>query len=139
MTVNLEQELPTSSVVPESGRLAFLPMLFGRHFMRGEALVYRWMDSLCEAYSGGYWEYLKLSNGSGYMAPKRDDKMKICVDSNYFEAEMSADAAGVVASMFALCQLANLTQDDGIIERYHALRAYAVQHAEAHLIMRAID
>lgn len=139
MTVNLEQASPTSSVVPVSERLAFLPMLFGKHYMRGESLVYRWMDTLCEAYNGGYWDYLKLSNGSGYLAPKRDDKMNIWVASNHFDGEMSADAAGVVASMFALGELANTTQEDEIIERYYALRAYALSHTEARLIMSAID
>jgi hypothetical protein len=139
LKIDLEQESPKSSIVPDAERLAFTPMLFGRHYLRGESLVYRWMETLCNSYNGGYWDYLTLSNGGGYMAPKFDGNVKICVAGNYFDAEMSADAAGVVASMFALNQLANSTRDEEIIERYYALRAYALSHPDSYLIMQAID
>jgi hypothetical protein len=126
-------------IVPEAQRLDFLATLFGRHFMRGEQLVYRWMDELCEAYSGGYWEYVKLSNGGGYMAPRREGTMRLFVDGNHFEGDMSPDAAGIVASMFALCQMANEKQDETITDHYYALRAFASGHSEASLIFQALD
>jgi hypothetical protein len=139
MSVNLQQEAVTANIVPEAKRLSFLPELFGAHLMRGEHLVYMWMDRLCEAYNGGYWEYVKLSNGGGYMSPRREGRMHIFVDGNQFDREMSTDAAGIVATMFALCQLANERQDEAIINRYYALRMFALDHPEAHLIFRAID
>ena len=52
---------------------------------------------------------------------------------------LSADAAGIVASLFAVGQLANQTGDDHVIELYHLLRDYAFEHQEAGNILRAID
>jgi hypothetical protein len=52
---------------------------------------------------------------------------------------MSADAAGIVVTLFALCQLSAETEQDGIVELYHALRDFAAEHAEAGLIFSAID
>lgn len=80
-----------------------------------------------------------LSNGGFYMAPDLKNPVLLAVDGNGFEGEMSPDAAGIVASLFALCSLAAQTEEDQHIELYHALRAYALEHAEARLILAAID
>jgi hypothetical protein len=37
------------------------------------------------------------------MAPKPDKRLRVEVDGNGFSGEMSADAAGIVATLFALC------------------------------------
>jgi len=133
--------------VPAGDRLGFFPGdeshpgLFGaRHMLRGSTLVYNWMGRLCQRYNGGYWEFYTLSNGGSYMVPAGIEKMRIEVDEgNGFDGEMSADAAGIVATLFALGQLASETEEDLISERYHLLRDFALEHAESNLILRAID
>ena len=129
-----------AALVPEADRLDFLPTFFGaRLMMRGEGLVYDWMGELCEEYSGGLWHFYTLSNGGGYMALADAKRMRIEVAGNDFEGEMSADAAGIVATLFALGQLAAETEQDGIIRLYHELIDFAGEHAEVALIRSAID
>lgn len=126
--------------MPEAERLDFLPIFFGtRLMMRGEGLVYDWMAKLYEEYRGGFWKFYTLSNGGGYMAPDSAKPKRILVDDNGFEGDMSADAAGVVATLFALGQLAAEMEQDEIIRFFHELSDFAGEHAEAGLIRRAID
>ena len=65
--------------------------------MRGEALVFGWLDALSEDYNGGFWNFYTLTNGGFYMAPAGDKRMRLEVDGNGFSGEMSADAAGIDA------------------------------------------
>ena len=142
---NQAQELiPLAAVlVDDEHRLDFLPTYFGpRLMMRGEALVYGWMRRLAEGYNGGFWNYYTLTNGGFYMAPVLG-RLRLEVDGNGYGGEMSADAAGIVATLFVLGQLSAETQGtdecDALIDRYHWLREYAGTHAEAAQIYRAID
>lgn len=130
---------PTASLVPEAQRMAFLPNCFGRYFLMGEVLVYSWLDRLSVDYSGGSWEFYTLTNGGFYLAPRIGRRLRIAVEGNGFEGEMSPDAAGVVATLFALNQIAFETRDDRLIKHYHALHDFARVHAEAALILAAID
>ncbi len=133
-----------ANLVAESDRLDFLPAFFGpRLMMRGEALVFGWLDALVEGYNGGYWNFYTLTNGGFYMAPANYDRMRLEVAGNGFGGEMSADAAGIVATLFALCQLAAEAEDtdagDVLIDRYYFLRDFASTHTEAGAIFAAID
>jgi hypothetical protein len=130
--------------VPESQRLQFLPMYFGSALMmKGEQTVYGWMTMLVASYNGAYWHYYRLNNGGFYMAPDIDGPLRLCVDGNGFDEEVSADAAGVIAMLFSLGMLASAWADKPTGERmataYHLLRDFALEHAESALIMRAID
>jgi hypothetical protein len=92
------QELAPIAVhlVADKDRFTFLPSLFGHRFMvRGEELVYRWLDALTEDYTGGYWNFYALTNGGFYMAPAAPKRMRLAVGGNGFSGEMSGDAAGV--------------------------------------------
>jgi len=136
----LNEQAIEVSQVPDSQRTCFLPKHFGTRFMlRGEALVYAWMDRLSDDYRGGFWNFLALSNGGFFLAPARSTPMRV-TSENGFDGMMSAEAAGIVATLYALCQLANQTCEDDLIEKYHALRDFALsQHAEAACIAQAID
>jgi hypothetical protein len=129
----------TATLVPEKQRLGTLPRYFGARLTRAEMLVYHWMGALCRDYSGGYWDFYALSNGGFYMAPAREGRLRVRVDGNGFDAEMSANGAGLVAVLFALCQLANETEEDRFIQLYHQVRDYVAFHPEARLVYRAID
>lgn len=133
-----------ATLVDDENRLDFLPTFFGPRFMlHGETLIYAWMRKLCSAYNGGYWKFYTLSNGGFYMAPAKESNLAMVIASNGFEGELSADAAGIIATLFALNQLA--TEQDGshlgdvLTNRYHHLRNFAKNHAEAVEIFRAID
>ena len=133
-----------ATLVPDPLRMEFLPFYFGtRRMLRGEALVFAWIGRLCEAYSGGYWAFYTLSNGGFYMAPDRPDAMHLEVQGNGFSGDVSADAAGVIATLFALCQLCEEVQGaedaDALTENFQRLREFADGHAEAAAIFRAID
>ena len=130
----------TAQLVEEAARMDFLPTFFGRRLMmHGEAQVYAWMRKLSADYKGGFWQFYNLSNGGFYMVPTGLDKLHIVCEGNFFAGDLSADAAGIVATLFALCYLANGSENDAIIERYHLLIEYAGQHEEAGKIFGAID
>lgn len=129
----------TATILPEKSRMGFLPAFFGPDLMMcGEPLVYHWMSSLASSYNGGFWNYYTLSNGGFYMAPELDREYQVVV-ANGFIGDLSADAAGIVATLYALCELANRTQADRITELYHLLRDFALDHPESGSIFAAID
>jgi hypothetical protein len=125
--------------VPQELRPQFLPKRFGPAFLpRGEMLVYDWMRRLCDGYRGGFWRFVELSNGGFYMAPTLPGPLHIRVDGNGFSGELGADAAGVVASLFALCQLAHEGHGQ-FDDAYYLLLDFACQHEERTSILSAID
>jgi hypothetical protein len=125
--------------VPDDERLQMLPRHFGRHMLTVEYAVYAFMRKLSSQYTGGYWNYLELSNGGFYMAPAHDTPFNVCVETNGFEGQMSADAAGITACLFALSQLSFQIQHESIARHFHQLRDFALEHAEASVILGAID
>lgn len=125
-------------VAPDK-RLDFLPRYFGRDMMRVENAVYNAMTRLCSAYHGGYWNFYELSNGGAYLG-FTGPAVTLLVEGNGFEGRLSADAAGLVATLFALSSLSFKFQGNPrYAERYHQLRDYAAHHPESALIFRAID
>lgn len=128
-----------ATVVADDDRLNFLPRFLGPRLMiAGESLVYIWMRRLAASYQGGSWDFYDVSNGTGYMAPADGKPLRIAAP-NMFEGEMSADAAGIVATLYALCDLAERSRNEAVIERYHQLADFARQHSEWALIRSAID
>jgi hypothetical protein len=125
--------------VPSDERLQIFPRHFDRHMLTVEYAVYDFMRKLANQYSGGYWNYFELSNGGFYMAPAHDTHFNVCVDTNGFEGPMSADAAGITACLFALSHLSFQIEHESIAEHYHRLRDFALDHAEASVILAAID
>jgi hypothetical protein len=128
-----------AKLVPMLRRMQILPRYFGRHMLVAEATVYRSLESLCQEYSGGYWDFYELSNGGVYMAPSADCRMRLQCTGNGFDGEMSADAAGVVACLFAFNALVWKTRDEHFERLFYCLREFASDHAEACTISAAID
>ena len=137
----------TASLVPEEARLNFLPTYFGEQLMmRAERVVYFCMSKLSEDYKGGLWNFYTLSNGGFYLAPADYGQMRVSVAGNWFKGELSADAAGIVATLFALPQVASVAQGlgldaqaDALIDHYYLLRDFAIAHEESSAIFGAID
>lgn len=72
------------------------------------------------------------------------------IPGNYFEAEVSADAAGIITTLMIMNWLSWQVADMGpeystickhLVARQDALKDYIsiIKHHEAHLIYRAID
>jgi hypothetical protein len=125
--------------VPDSERLDVLPRHFGRAMLLVEHSIYSWMRTLSTGYTGGYWRYVELSNGGFYMSPQTPGAFKVNVEGNGFEAEMSAEAAGITACLFALSHLSFQNPAECLATHYHLLRDFALSHPEASSILAAID
>lgn len=129
----------TAHLIADNYRPNFLAGYLGLLCMDGESLVYRWMGKLSPDYKGGYWAFYGLSNGGFYMAPTQPRQLEITVEGNGFDGTVSADAAGVIACLFALNTLACNGGGQAVIDRYYELRDFALGHPERVSILRAID
>jgi hypothetical protein len=125
--------------VEENERLQMLPRHFGRDMLTVEYAIFAFMRKLSAQYTGGYWTYYELSNRGFYMAPQSGSRFLIAVDTNDFAGEMSSDAAGITACLFALSHLSFQVRNDQIAEHFHFLRDFALEHTEASVILAAID
>ncbi len=133
----------TATLVPENKRLNFLPRKLPKDFSRFENWVFNIADEFLEKEEESkkpcYWDFMMLSNGSFYLRPGREDLFNICWWENGYEGIVSADAFGIITTLFALCRLAEATAASTVIEYYYDLKDYAEFHPEASAIYRAID
>ncbi|TDN51507.1 antirestriction protein [Scandinavium goeteborgense] len=159
----LAQENPRIAITEGEERLYFIVGLFG--FCQGEAMVLNWMRAHVKNYEGGFWDFWEIKPGfsgktgphmdlttsaTGYISPPDDQRYNVSLPGNYFESEMSADAVGIVATLYVLNQLSWKTSEMGaryeklcrsLIQRQDALKDYIdiVQHPESRLIYQTID
>lgn len=128
--------------IPEDRRAEHASKLFGIRFpLMVEPYAFDSAGALSSDYDGGYWEFYALCNGSFYMAPtSRESYHVVC--ANGYEGDLSADAFGITACLYAY-SLLSFAADEKLAElcarQYHALREYAGQHAESAAIWRATD
>jgi hypothetical protein len=71
--------------------------------------------------------------------PDNDETWRLfnCLNGN--DAQMSAEAAGIAVCLIAYSHHACRTECDAMTAHYYRLRDYALQHPEAHAILRIID
>ena len=133
--------LVTRDLVPEGRRLDITERLFGIHFpLKLEPVIYGITDRMAEDYDGGYWDFYTLSNGGFYMAPADEWIFRVACD-NMFEGDLSADALGITACLYAY---SNLSFADGRFARvcachYHRLREFMMDHGEVRAILGVTD
>lgn len=128
------------TLVFERDRLATMANVFGSHATIFEANAFNVLGRLAGAqYTGGYWNFYRLSNGGFYMAPRADKSFRLTNADNHYEGSVTPDAAGIIASLFALNRLCARTQIEEHIELYYHLREYIYQHPERREILKAID
>jgi hypothetical protein len=132
----------TKKLVAVQKRTSHTATLFGLNFpMRLEPVVYGLTDNLSEDYHGGYWDFWELSNGGFYMSPSSHNTFKVSCMNDYV-GEMSADALGITACLYAYSHLSFGQESqftDTFAQHYHWLREYALDHDESRAIMSAID
>jgi Antirestriction protein len=130
----------TARPVPDSERLMALPRHFSHRLIIFEDGVYAFMRRFARDYRGGFWQFLELSNGGFYMSPSWEGTFRISVDSNGYDGEMSADAAGITVCLFTYSSLSfEYFGDEVFADHFHRLRDFALEHAEASAIFGAID
>ena len=132
----------TRTLVPEGQRLSIIESLFGHHFpLQIEPIVYGITERMAEAYHGGYWQFYTLDNGGFYLAPEGEEVYQVSCD-NYFTGQLSADALGITACLYAYSHL-SFSRDESFgrlcARHYHLLRQYMYEHAEVTGILGAID
>lgn len=95
------------TLIKESDRVNHTAALFGFHFpLHLEPLVYAMTERLSADYRGGYWHFYQLGNGAFYMAPDEDTVFHV-VCENGFDGQLSADAFGITACLYAYSHLAS--------------------------------
>jgi Antirestriction protein. len=138
-----EQTAITASVVPGELRIGFWQQNFGTipQWITLEPRIFAWMDRLCTDYHGGIWNFLTLSNGGAFMAPEseQDEKWALFNSINGNGAELTGEAAGIVACLMVYSHHACRTECDAMIEHYYRLRDFALNHPECSAIMHLID
>ena len=131
----------TRELVPEDRRMGVVEQLFGTAFpLQLEPVVYGITDRMAEDYDGGYWDFFTLSNGGFYMAPA-DDRIFHVKCQNMYEGDLSADALGIVACLYAYSNLSFSLSDVALdYARHHGLlREYMVEHPEVRAILGDTD
>ena len=127
------------TLIPEEKRMDFLPKHLGNHFLKFEMLVYSFMDTFCEEYSGGYWEFYSLSNGGMFISVSGDPQYRVVNAMNYFDDTLSAEAASIGINLFALNAILCETRDEHIFDLYDHLYDFVADHPESAKILRFID
>jgi hypothetical protein len=132
--------LVTRELVPEDQRMAVTERLFGIHFpLQMEPVIYGITDRMAGEYNGGYWDMFTLSNGGFYMAPSGDDVFHVTCD-NMFDGDLSADALGITACLYAYSHLSfsgDFAREYAL--HYHRLREFMFEHPEVKAILGATD
>lgn len=146
---NHSQKEPTgdqllhATVMPDGMRISFWPQRFGTipQWITLEPRIFAWMNRVCADYSGGIWQFYTLSNGGAFIAPDadRNETWSLFNNLNGNGVEMSAEAAGIAVCLIEYSHHACRTECDAMTAHYYRLRDYALQHPEAHAILRIID
>lgn len=131
----------TATIVPDDRRLAFLPLLFGRHHIyMAESAVYAFMRWLSPAdHDGDGWEFCEQAHTPMFVAPTARARYRIACPSNGFVGETSREAAGIIVTLFTFSHLPFHAPTRALITGYERLRDYAGGHEEARAILGAID
>ncbi|WP_412065908.1 antirestriction protein [Rhizobium sp. SYY.PMSO] len=130
-----------ATLVPDHRREKFLPTLFGhRLFIIAEAAVYTIMERLSPYdYRGGFWNFYERDGQPLFLAPTSRPRYRIESDLTEFRGEVSAEAAGIIATMFTLSHLSFQFEAGLLVEGFHRLRDNLDGHSEASEIFQAID
>ena len=139
--VSPADQRPVALAVPETARATFLPELFGqRHFFVAENVLYNFMGWLSpEDYGGGFWDFYALDEKPLYMVPPARDAYRIACETNGYMGSVSADAAGIIVTLFTFSHLSIKYESDVLAEGYQRLYDYAAGHPEAAAVFGAID
>lgn len=129
-------------LLSDSERIALPAKLFGTLAFpfKLEPTIFNMAGMLAADYRGGFWDMYALSNGGWYMCPSSEESFTV-TSQNGYTGEMSADALGITACLFAFSHISFARDAVAKVcaEQYHLLRDFAMDHPEARTILAAID
>jgi len=133
----------TRRLIPEEQRLDATADRFGVWFpLTIEVAVYQITEHITQGeYTGGWWWLYDISNRGFYMAPDLDKSFQVSCDNNW-QGELSADALGITACLYAFSRLSyaeNIELGKLCAEHYYLLREYMFDHPEVAAIVAATD
>lgn len=130
-------------ILPQEQRSGFMRRYFGKSAFMTESVLFSFMDKLCESYTGGYWEFVELTNGAMFLFPKMsEEKVRCTWAENYSEEMVSPEAAGITATLMALSYMSFKVQGDDlekVCQVYDGLREFVYEHPEARSIIALTD
>ena len=88
-------------------------------------------------YNGGLWRFWDLDNNGFFMSPDTDVDFHFQNPDNYSDVNLSAEALGIVACLYAFSHLSFKHHKLG--DFYHLLAEYAYDHPEAAAIWESVD
>lgn len=141
-SMSIPEIAPKSAIiVPDERRLEFLPSLFGSSLLIvAENAVYSFMDQLSPLdYRGGHWDFYEHDGKPLFMAPRHTTRFRITGEITGFQGDVSAEAAGIIATLFTFSHLSFRNQSERLSEGYAQLHTYCAGHPEATEILQAID
>jgi len=132
---------PAATIVPEDRRELFLPTLFGLPLLIvAENSVYSLMERLSPRdYGGGLWNFYEIGTQPLFLAPTSKPRYRIESEITEYRGEVSAEAAGIIATLFAFSHLSFRFESDFLANGHERLHRYLDGHPEASAIYRAID
>lgn len=90
-------------------------------------------------YGGGFWNFYECDGRPLFMASQSTSRFRIESDITQYRGEVSAEAAGVIATLFTFSHLSFRFESDFLVEGYHRLHAWCDGYPEASEIFQAID
>ena len=101
----MTQSTITRLQVANKLRIQHTADLFGIRFpLNIEPAIYSIAGNIASEYNGAYWEFYALRNGGFYMAPLSKQSYQVSCENGY-ESQLSADALGITACMYAYSHL----------------------------------
>ena len=134
-------DTPRAVIAHDNARQDFLPVLFRRPLLFvAEHAAYALMERLSPLdYRGGSWDFYEHQGKPLFLAPRSKTRFRITGDITCFQGEVSAEAAGIIVTMFAFSHLSFQFQSEELVKGYERLYAYSADHPEASEIFQAID
>ena len=139
MSTAIDEAIVTAVKVDDAQRSDFLPAHFGNLCTIVESAIFTFLSRMSDDYRGGLWNFYELSNDGLYMAPTANTPLHLSWADNFFEGDLSPDAAGIVACLMAFSHLSFQYDDQRLVLAFHALRDFVDTHPEDGLIFAAID
>ncbi|MGB3833307.1 MAG: antirestriction protein [Mesorhizobium sp.] len=140
MTIDLDTHR-AATLVSEDRRERFLPAMFGlRLLIVAENTVYSLMQRLSpHDYGGGFWNFYEHDGQPLFLAPATERRFRIESTITEYSGEVSAETAGIIATLFTFSHLSFKFESDRLAEGYHRLLDWCDGHPEASAIFAAID
>ncbi|EMX5186779.1 antirestriction protein [Citrobacter freundii] len=143
--MNDSPEVLIKEETTEIGRLIFHTLLFRNYCQYANSASLIFMQRFCDKYEAGNWNYFKVGRNSGFMCPDTDEFYHFNMP-NYFSGNVSAEAAGIIVTIFVLQACFNDAwerEDSDLCDHYReamdTLKDYAATTDESRSIFRAID